>query len=166
MTAPVIAASEERLRSDPSSARAVPAATATLANGRARISAGAFNWDADLPVLLGGENLSPSPTAYLLGALAACAVAFIADTLAPQLEVRLDDVSATARCTFDFRGLLAMDGVRPDLSELELEISLTSPDPQDRLDALFATFLDRCPIYLALTKPMDVTTRLTVSRHA
>ena len=46
---------------------------ATLANGRARLSAGPFNWDADLPAALGGENLAPSPTAYLLGALAGCA---------------------------------------------------------------------------------------------
>jgi hypothetical protein len=98
--------------------------------------------------------------------LAGCAVAFMADTLAPQLDVRLDEVSATARGSFDFRGLLAIDGVAPDLSELELEISLISPDPQDRLDALYAAFLERCPIYLALTKPMDVATRLTVSKPA
>jgi uncharacterized OsmC-like protein len=164
--ASVIAASEETFRSDPSSARAAPAATASLANGRARISAGVFNWDADLPGQLGGENLSPSPTAYLLGALAGCAVAFMADTLAPQLDVRLDGVTATARGSFDFRGLLGIDGVAPDLSQLELEISLISPDPPDRLEALYAAFLERCPIYLALTKPMDVTTRLTVSKHA
>jgi uncharacterized OsmC-like protein len=165
MAAEVIAASEERLRSDPSSARAAPAATATLANGRARITAGAFNWDSDLPAVLGGENLAPSPTAYLLGALAGCAVAFIADTLAPQLDVRLEGVTATARGSSDYRGLLAIDGVAPDLGELELDISLTSDSP-DRLDALYAAFLERCPIYLALTKPMDVTTRLTVSTHA
>lgn len=164
MAAVMIAASEERFRSDPSSARAAPAATATLANGRARISAGAFNWDADLPAQLGGENLSPSPTAYLLGALAGCAVAFMADTLAPQLDVRLEGMTATARGSFDFRGLLGIDGVAPDLSELGLEISLISPDPQDRIEALYAAFLERCPIYLALTKPMDVTTRLIVSR--
>ena len=66
--------------------------TATLANGQARLSAGAFNWDADLPAVLGGENLAPSPTAYLLGALAGCAVAFLRDTLAPQFGVEIDDV--------------------------------------------------------------------------
>ena len=55
-------------REDPAKARSAPTVTATLANGRARLSAGSFNWDADLAALLGGENLAPSPTAYLLGA--------------------------------------------------------------------------------------------------
>ena len=91
MTATVLAETEARFRADPSTARSTPTVTATLANGRARLSAGPFNWDADLPVALGGENLAPSPTAYLLGALAGCGVAFIHDTLAPQFDVTIDD---------------------------------------------------------------------------
>ena len=96
MTATMLAETEAQFRADPSAARSTPTVTATLANGRARLSAGAFNWDADLPATLGGENLAPSPTAYLLGALAGCAVAFLNDTLAPQFEVAIDDVTAVA----------------------------------------------------------------------
>jgi len=90
---------EAAFREDPAKARSAPTVTATLANGRARLSAGSFNWDADLPPILGGENLAPSPTAYLLGALAGCAVAFLNDTLAPQFEVDITDVTAVARCS-------------------------------------------------------------------
>src|SRR6266850_5935172 len=96
---------EERFRTDPATARSAPKVTATLENGRARLSGGPFNWDADLPASLGGENLAPSPTAYLLGALAGCAVAFLSDTLAPQFGVKIDDVSATASAASDARGL-------------------------------------------------------------
>ena len=113
MTVTVLTETETRFRTDPSTARSKPSVTATLANGRARLSAGPFNWDADLPVALGGENLAPSPTAYLLGALAGCGVAFLHDTLAPQFDVTIDDVSAVARCSADARGLLGLDGVRP-----------------------------------------------------
>jgi uncharacterized OsmC-like protein len=127
--------------------------TATLANGRARLSAGPFNWDADLPASLGGENLAPSPTAYLLGALAGCAVAFLHDTLAPRFDVRIDDVTAVARCTSDLRGLLGMDGVAPDLGELALDITVASSSPKERVDAMLAAWTERCPIYLALLKP-------------
>ena len=80
--------------------------TATLVNGHARLSAGPFNWDADLPPAIGGGNLAPSPTAYLLGALAGCGVAFLRDTLAPQFDVELDDVTAVASASSDARGLL------------------------------------------------------------
>ena len=97
---------EAAFREDPAKARSAPTVTATLANGRARLSAGSFNWDADLPPILGGENLAPSPTAYLLGALAGCAVAFLRDTLAPQFGVEIDDVTAV--------GVVGVRPARPD----------------------------------------------------
>ena len=140
-------------REDPTKARSAPTVTATLANGRARLSAGSFNWDADLPPILGGENLAPSPTAYLLGALAGCAVAFLRDTLAPQFDVEIDDVTAAASSVSDLRGLVGIDGAAPDLTELKLDIRVSSRSPQDRIDAMFAAWKERCPIYLALLNP-------------
>ena len=152
MNATVLAETEARFRADPSKARSAPAVTASLVNGRARLSAGPFNWDADLPLTLGGENLAPSPTAYLLGALAGCAVAFLHDTLAPAFGVQIDDVTAVAKCATDARGLLGIDGVAPDLADLALEIRVSSPSSEDRVEAMLAAWRERCPIYLALLK--------------
>jgi uncharacterized OsmC-like protein len=150
-------------RDDPAKARSAPTVTATLANGRARLSAGSFNWDADLPPILGGENLAPSPTAYLLGALAGCAVAFLRDTLAPEFDVEIDDVTAAASSVSDLRGLIGIDGAAPDLTELKLDIKVSSSSPQDRVDAMFAAWRERCPIYLALLKPNTI--ELTTSMN-
>lgn len=150
-------------RDDPAKARSAPTVTATLANGRARLSAGSFNWDADLPPILGGENLAPSPTAYLLGALAGCAVTFLRDTLAPQFGVEIDDVTAAASSVSDLRGLIGIDGAAPDLTELKLDIKVTSASPQDRIDAMFGAWKERCPIYLALLKPNTIELTSTIS---
>jgi uncharacterized OsmC-like protein len=152
----------ERFRADPAAARSRPTVTATLVNGRARLSAGPFNWDADLPTVLGGENLAPSPTAYLLGALAGCAVAFLRDTLAPQFEVEIDDVTASASASSDLRGLLAVDGGVPDLGDLALDIRLVSGSPAKRIDAMLTAWRERCPIYLALLKPNAIELKTTV----
>lgn len=151
-----ISATEEKFRADPDAARANPAVTATLVNGRARLSAGAFNWEADLGPAIGGQNLAPSPTAYLLGALAGCAVAFLNDTLGPQFGVTIDYVTAVAKCASDTRGLLAMDGVAPDLSGFSLEITVTSGDPRERVDAMLEAWQERCPIYLAIKKANEI----------
>jgi len=151
-----ISETEERFRADPAAARSSPSVTATLANGRARLSAGPFNWDADLPAPLGGENLAPSPTAYLLGALAGCAVAFLHDTLAPQFDVRIDDVTAVASCSTDARGLLGFEGVSPALQDLAVRIDVRSSDPDERVQAMLAAWRERCPIYLALLRPNQV----------
>jgi uncharacterized OsmC-like protein len=152
---------EAKFRADPAAGRSTPTVTATLVNGHARLSAGSFNWDADLAPSLGGENLAPSPTAYLLGALAGCAVAFLRDTLAPQFEVEIDDVSAVASAASDVRGLLGIDAVAPDLAELKLDIRVSSTSPADRVEAMYAAWRERCPIYLALLKPNAI--QLTTS---
>jgi uncharacterized OsmC-like protein len=163
MNATMLAETEARFRADPSTAKSAPTVTASLVNGRARLSAGPFNWDADLPAALGGENLAPSPTAYLLGALAGCAVAFLHDTLAPAFDVQVDDVTAVARASSDARGLLGLDGIAPDLADLALEIKVSSPSPKDRVEAMLAAWRERCPIYLALLKPNSIA--LTAARE-
>ena len=157
-----ISQSEEKFRSDPDSARVNPSVTATLNNGRARLSAGPFNWESDLGPAIGGQNLAPSPTAYLLGALAGCAVAFLYDTLGPQFGVTIDDVSAVARCTSDTRGLLGMDGVAPDLSGFSLAVTVTSADPRERVEAMLQAWQERCPIYLAVKTPNEVEFSATI----
>ncbi|HEY7175119.1 MAG TPA: OsmC family protein [Micromonosporaceae bacterium] len=157
MSVQAIEASTQKFAVEPDAGRSAPTVTASLINGRARLSAGPFNWDADLAPAVGGGNMAPSPTAYLLGALAGCAVAFVHDTLAPQLGLKLDDVSAIARCTADARGLLGMAGAVPDLGDIAIDIRVVSPEPAERLAHLFEVWKERCPIFLALLKPLDVT---------
>jgi len=151
-----ISAAEDRFRDDPAAARGTPTVTATLVEGRARLLAGSFTWDADLPTVIGGTNVAPSPTAYLLGALAGCGVAFLHDTLAPQFGVRIDGITAVARCGTDLRGLIGMDGASPELMDIELEIEVSTPDPEEKTAPMFDAWRERCPIYLALLQPRSV----------
>jgi uncharacterized OsmC-like protein len=147
----------DKLRNDPTAGVANPSVTASLANGHARLSSGPFNWDCDLGPAIGGENLAPSPTAYLLGALAGCGVVFLRDTLAPQFGVTLTDVEATASGRADTAGLLGINGASPALQDIALTIRVTSPDPAERLEPMLAAWRERCPIYLALINPNQVT---------
>jgi uncharacterized OsmC-like protein len=157
----IIHATEELYRANPDGARATPAVRGRLAEGRAELSAGPYTWYSDLPPALGGTGTAPTPTQYLLGALAGCAVAFIHDTLAPLLGIAVDDMTVVARCRADARGLLGMEGAIPDLEEIEIEISVATPDSDDRLAALQEVWRERCPIYLAIVKPNPASVRLT-----
>jgi uncharacterized OsmC-like protein len=162
MTTQTVTEAETKFQADPGSARGTPSVTATLVDGRAHLAAGAFTWDADLPAVIGGTNQAPSPTAYLLGALAGCGVAFLQDTLAPQFGVRIDAITGVARCSTDLRGLIGMDGASPELMDIALDIEVTTSDPGDRVDAMFAAWRERCPIFLALLRPksVELTTRV------
>ncbi len=141
---------------EPNQARSVPTVTARADGSQAAIQAGPFTWRADLPVPLGGTNQAPSPTALLLSALAGCAVAFVRDTLAPQLGIGIKAVEATVTCETDARGLLGMDGAQPDLRNVTLDVSVDSPDGEAAVAELARVWQERCPIYLALQKPTDV----------
>lgn len=154
----------EKLRNDPTAGVANPSVTARLANGHARLSSGPFNWDCDLGPAIGGENLAPSPTAYLLGALAGCGVVFLRDTLAPLFGVTLTDVEATASARADTAGLVGIDGASPALQDIALAIRVTSPDPAERLDPMFAAWRERCPIYLSLINPNSIALDVEVDR--
>lgn len=144
------------LATDRTAGRSRPTVTATLLNGHARVSAGPFNWEADLPTSVGGGNRAPSPTAYLLGALGACAVAFVNDTLAVQFDVEINGISATVSCGADIGGLLGVPGADPRLTDLALEVTIDSPSPRDRVVEVERAWRERCPIYLSLLETTDV----------
>jgi uncharacterized OsmC-like protein len=156
--------SRAKFRDDPMAAVSSPSATAILSEGRARITSGNFTWEADLGPAIGGGNQAASPTAYLLGALAGCAVAFLNDTLAPLHDVTLDAVSATATCRSDAAGLLGIEGTDPALADIAVTIRVVSPDPEDRVQAMLAAWRERCPIYLALIKPNTVSVTFDAAR--
>lgn len=162
-----LAESAEKFRADPATGITNPSVTATLLNGHARLSSGPFNWESDLGPAVGGESMAPSPTAYLLGALAGCGVIFMRDTLAPQFGVSLAEIEATATCRADLAGLLGVEGTDPALNEIALEIRITTGDPAERVEAMLAAWRERCPIYLALTNvsPVQLETRISASTN-
>ncbi len=152
----ILVESMNRFTADPASAKVAPSVTATSVEGRARLTAGAFSWDSDLPPVVGGGNAAPSPTAYLLGALAGCAVAFVSATLAPQFDVDIEELAATASCRADMAALLGLEDREPSLQGISVEIHLVSPSPQQRVQALREAWLQRCPVYLALREANQV----------
>ena len=94
----------------------------------------------------------------------AAAVVFIRDTLAPQLGVTVDTIEATAQCETDARGLLGMDSVAPDVSNVSLSIAIQSPENEDAVRRVYQAWQERCPVYLALIKALAVATSLDVKR--
>ena len=158
---------EETVRlwqAEPDKAKGKPTVKARAEGSKAVLEHGTFSWSTDLPAPLGGTNEAPSPTALLLSALAGCAVVFIRDTLAPQLGVRVDAIEATAACETDARGLLGMNGVAPDLSNISLTITIQSSEPEDAVRRVYQAWQERCPVYLALTKSLTVATTLEIKR--
>lgn len=154
----------EKFTADPQAGRIAPAVSATLADGRARVSAGPFTWEADLPSPVGGGNQAPSPALYLLGALAACAVTFMADTLAPEFGVEIDELTAEVRSNSDLSGLLGIEGRDPRLKDMTISIAVTSSSAEESVSALRDAWIARCPVYLALFEPNSIDVQFSSSQ--
>jgi uncharacterized OsmC-like protein len=148
----------------PEKAKSNPTVKAHTDGSQAAMEAGPFSWRSDLPEPIGGTNQAPSPTALLLSALAGCAVVFMRDTLAPQLGVRVEAVEATAQCEADARGLLGMAGAEADVQNIQRDIRVQSPDSEGDVQRLYDAWRERCPIYLALTKAMNVSLNTETTR--
>jgi uncharacterized OsmC-like protein len=158
---------EETVRlwqAEPDKAKGKPTVIARAEGSKVVMEHATFSWLPDMPAPLGGTNEAPSPTALLLSALAGCAVVFIRDTLAPQLGVILDAIEATAECVTDARGLLGMNGVAPDLSDISLTITTQASEPEEAVRRVYQAWQERCPVYLALTKALPVATTLDFKR--
>ncbi|MFP5333119.1 MAG: OsmC family protein [Acidimicrobiia bacterium] len=156
MRADIIERTAEVWTEAPDRARSAPTVVATSEESQAIIEAGAFTWRTDLPEGLGGSNAAASPTALLLGALAGCAVVFVRDVLGPQLGIGVDAVSAKVSCETDARGLLGFEGVVQHLEAMRVEVEVSSPDGHDAVAKIAQVWKERCPIFLALTKPTPV----------
>ena len=159
-----ISQTERLFEEQPEKAKSKPTVKAHTDGSQAVMEAGPFSLRSDLPEPIGGTNQAPSPTALLLSALAGCAAVFMRDTLAPQLGVRVDAVEATAQCEADARGLLGMAGAEPDLHNVRLDIRVQSPDSESDVQRLYEAWQERCPIYLALTKAMEVSLNMETTR--
>ncbi len=158
----IILESQRLWEEQPEKAKIQPMVKARSEGPQAVFESGPFTWRADMPPPLGGANEAPGPVALLLSALAGCAVVLIRDTLAPQLGVRVEAVEATARAETDLRGALAMEGAAPDVQNIRLSIEIQSPESEEKVQKLYQAWQERCPILLALLKPLPVTTTLEV----
>ncbi len=68
-----------------------------------------------------------------------------------------------ASASADARGLLGIEGAAPQLGDLTLEILVTTSSPSERVDAMFAAWRERCPIYLALLEPNRIALTTSVA---
>ena len=90
-------------------------------------------------------------------------MAFLNDTLAPEFDVTVRGITVVARCKADLAGLVGIEGADPDLTEIELEIEVDTPDSESKTGPMFEAWQQRCPIYLALRNPNAVAVQTTAT---
>ena len=87
-------------------------------------------YDVDHPKVLVGGDAGPTPTEFLLHALAGCLTAGIGNIAAAR-KVNLTEVSSTVTGDIDLRGLLGLDpDMRNGFQQVRLSMRLRGDDPE------------------------------------
>ena len=125
--------------------------------GEERTHQRSFTFDADHPAVLVGRDHGPTPVEFVLGALAACLTAGLANIAAAR-KVRLTEVCSTVSGDIDLNGILGLDPqVRNGYQQITVRFTIKGDAPAERLRELVAQSRARSAVYDVLTNRVPVT---------
>ncbi len=117
----------------------------------------------DEPPDLGGSDANANPVELVLVALGTCQE-IMYRAYASVMGVPLTSVKVKLRGDLDLRGLFGMDpDVPPGYEKIAYETELDSPADRDTLRGLVQTVESHCPVLDTLTRPVDVSGRVTIN---
>lgn len=122
-----------------------------------------FQLDADHPAVLAGHDNGPTPTEYVLHALAACLTAGLV-TVAAARGIRLTEVRCTVTGDLDLNGTLGLDPqVRNGCRHITVRLTVRGDAPASQLRGLLEHSQARSPVLDVITGQVPVTVEVTTA---
>ena len=146
---------------DSANAQASFAADGTLVGTtEVDIRTGAHTFKVDEPPALGGADLAANPVQYALASLGSCQ-AITYRIWATHLGIKLDSLTVRVAGDLDLRGFFGIDdGVRPGFTAVQVEVTVTGPETEERYAELAAAVDEHCPVLDLFKNPVPVTRTL------
>jgi uncharacterized OsmC-like protein len=127
------------------------------------IRTGAHTFNVDEPPALGGADLAANPVQYALASLGSCQ-AITYRIWATHLGIELDALSVRVTGDLDLRGFFGVDdSVRPGFAAVQVEVTVTGPETEERYAELAAAVDEHCPVLDLFKNPVPVTRSLVTS---
>jgi len=116
-----------------------------------------FVYDADHPAVLVGQDNGPTPTEFVLHALAACLTAGLANIAAAR-KIRLTEVRSTVSGDIDLNGILGLNpAVRNGYERITVRFTVKGDAPEEKLRELVEQSRARSAVYDVITNGVPVT---------
>ena len=127
---------------------------------------GSHVFKVDEPPALGGADVAANPVQYALASLGSCQ-AITYRFWAAQLGIEFDSLTVRVEGDLDIRGFFGFDDtVRPGLSAVRVEVSVTGPESAERYAELAAAVDEHCPVLDLFKNPVPVTRAIVTSDEA
>lgn len=115
-----------------------------------------YEYDADHPAVLCGEDQGPTPVEFLLVALSACITSGIANISAAR-GVTLSEVESTIEGDMNLQGILGLsDEVRNGYEKIRLTFNIKGDAPEDKLRQIVAQSQARSAVFDVITNGVPV----------
>jgi uncharacterized OsmC-like protein len=116
-----------------------------------------FVFEADHPAVLVGQDHGPTPTEFVLHALAACLTAGLA-TIAAARRITLTEVRSTVTGDIDLNGILGLNPeVRNGYQQITVRFTVKGDAPAETLRELVEQSRARSAVYDIITNQVPVT---------
>ncbi|MHA7142893.1 MULTISPECIES: OsmC family protein [unclassified Arthrobacter] len=103
-----------------------------------------FTFRTDEPVAVGGNDKSPTPMQYVVGAVNGC-VTVVIETVARELGIVVEAIDTSSQAQQDVRGFRGTADVSPHFKNFALTVNLRTPVPESELDTFKRQVEKRCP---------------------
>jgi uncharacterized OsmC-like protein len=131
--------------------------------GEERTHERTFVFDADHPAILVGQDHGPTPTEFVLHALASCLTAGLA-TIAAARRITLTEVRSTVTGDINLNGILGLNpGVRNGYQQITVRFTIKGDAPAQTLRELVDQSRARSAVYDVITGQVPVTIEVNVS---
>jgi uncharacterized OsmC-like protein len=125
-----------------------------------------FNYGADHPAVLVGEDRGPTPIEFLLHGLAGCLTAGIANIAAAR-GVTLWSVESHVEGDIDLRGILGLSNeVRNGYERIRVRFEIAGDAPEEKLRQIVAQSAARSAVLDVLTNGVPVDVSVTIARES
>ena len=111
---------------------------------------------------LGGENSAPRPLTYFLMSVGFCTLTQL-HRYSDMMRVKLRDPKVTVRSGFRTDGSVLKGTVQASTVDFTVEFDVESDDPPERVAACIRAAEAGCFVMQAITKPTEVTRRVTLN---
>jgi uncharacterized OsmC-like protein len=116
-----------------------------------------FVFDADHPAVLVGRDHGPTPTEFVLHALAACLTAGIANIAAAR-GIKLTEVRSTVTGDIDLNGILGLNpAVRNGYQQITVRFTIKGDAPAETLREIVEQSRARSAVYDVITNQVPIT---------
>jgi uncharacterized OsmC-like protein len=115
-----------------------------------------FEYEADHPTMLVGDDHGPTPSEFLLHALASCLTAGIANIAATR-GIALSEVSSTVEGQINLLGVLGLsEDVRSGYERIRVAVIIKGDAPAEALRAIVEQSRRRSPVLDVLTNGVPI----------